>query len=122
MKNLSNKVLLPLFSLSTLLMFNACSSHEIVASSYAHPYDQNFGMVQDFHADAALEKEYLAMNEVNEIQMPIITDPELTTELHKDPDAFLAEEYVQTPPVITYKYQFDPKFYSDAEWRSMDLQ
>jgi len=121
MKSTSQKII-PMLSISALLIFTACSSKQVVATSDLHPYTQNIGMVSDPHADAIIEQEYLSMNQATEIEMPVITDPEISTELQIDPDAFLAEEYVQQPPVITYKYKFDPKFYSKPEWRIMDLE
>ena len=120
MKNTIQKPLL--LSIVTMAMFNACSSHDVVATTPVHLYNHNFGIVENLQADAIIHQEYLAMNDPTEIEMPIITDPELSTRLIIDPDAFLAEEYVQTPEVISYKYKFDPKFYSKAEWRTMDLQ
>ena len=121
MKYLS-KTILPILSISTLLMFSACSKQHVVAESGVHSYSQNFGMVQNYQADEAIRQEYIAMSQPTQIEMPMINDPEISTELVKDPDAFYAHEYVPTAPVITYKYKFDPKFYSKAEWRKMDLE
>ncbi|CAA6802105.1 MAG: Unknown protein [uncultured Sulfurovum sp.] len=121
MKYLS-KTILPIISISTLLLLNSCSKPEVVSVSKVHPYGHNFGLVQNPHADAIIQQEQIAMSQPNEIEMPLITDPSLTTELTKDPDAFYAEEYVPTAPIITYKYPFDSEFYSKAEWRTMELQ
>jgi len=116
----SHKLLL-LLSTLTPILFTACSTHPVVAVSDTHYYNQNFGMVSDPHADAQLHHEYIVMNQPTQIEMPVITDPEISTELVKDPDAFYAHEYVEQEPVITYKYPFDSKFYSHAEWRTFEL-
>jgi len=121
MQYLSKKVL-PILSISTLFILSACSKQPIIAESDVHLYNENFGMVYNHQADEAIVQEYIAMSQPTEIEKPIITDPEISTELVKDPDAFYAHEYVEKPPVITYKYQFDPKFYTKPEWRRMDLE
>ena len=101
-----------LLSTFTLLTLSACSSyHETIAVSEPHPYNNQYGMVQDGQADAMLRYETIAMqNQVIEVD---------TAPLYLEPGTFLAEDYVQPPEVITYKYKFDPKFYSNAEWRKM---
>lgn len=119
---LLSKTILPILSISTLFIFTACSKPEVVAVSDAHLYNQNFGLVNNYEADEAIQEEYISMNLPTQVDMPLINDPEISTELVKDPDAFYAHEYVPTPPVITYKYEFDPKFYDTPEWRKMDLQ
>ena len=106
------KKTLPLLSVLTLLMLNACSSHhEVIAVSEPHLYNNQYGMLHNNEADAMLRQEVLAMqNQVIEIE---------TEELYLEPGTFLEEDYVQAPEVITYKYKFDPKFYSQASWRKM---
>jgi hypothetical protein len=116
----SHKLLLVISSL-TPLFFTACSTHNVLSISEPHPYNHNYGLVADPHADTLIQQEYISMNQPTEIEMPLITDPEISTELTKDPDAFYAHEYVQPEPVITYKYPFDPKFYSHPEWRTMEF-
>jgi hypothetical protein len=116
----SNKLLI-FVSFLTPLFFTACSKHDIVAVSETHLYNQSYGMIDDPQADAMIQQEYIAMSQPTEIEIPVITDPEISTELIKDPDAFYAHEYVQPEPIITYKYPFDPKFYSHAEWRTMEF-
>jgi len=119
MKQLSNKTLIILSSL-TILFLNGCSSHtDIISISEAHPYNNYYGVAQNQRADAIIQEELMAMNEPTQIEMPKISDPTWTTELTMDTDAFYAEDYVQKPEVITYKYKFDKKFYSQAEWRKM---
>ncbi len=116
----------PKINIKTLLLstfiFSACSTHEIISVSEVHLYNQDFGLVNNAYADNLIEQEYLSMSEYTQTDEPTLNDPELYTELTIDPDAFLAEDFVPTAPVISYKYKFDPKFYADAEWRTMDLQ
>ncbi len=95
----------------SLLMINACSSKQIVGVSAPHAYNNDYGMVQDAQAEAMLRAERIAMQ--NQV---IENDNE---KFYLAPGTFLAEDYVQPPEIITYKYQFDPKFYSKAEWRKM---
>ncbi|CAA6819129.1 MAG: Unknown protein [uncultured Sulfurovum sp.] len=121
MKFLPKKIL-PILSITTLFMFNACSSHTILSSGDKHLYGHNYGLVHSPEADAAIQKELITMSLPTQIDIPIITDPELTTELIMEEDAFFAEDYIPTAPIITYKYKFDPKFYDNAEWRRMDLE
>ena len=114
------KKTLPLLSMFALLMLSACSSHnDVVSVSETHLFNEQFGLNENPYVDAVIEQELLAINEPTEVEVPLVTDPTWTTELSMDPDAFLEEEYVPTPEVITYKYNFDPKFYSKAEWRKM---
>ena len=97
----------------TLLIFTACSTSKAIST---HLYNNDFGLVKDYYADALLQQEYLEMNTA------VLTNPNLSTELSIEPNTFLAEDYVAVPEVITYKYKFDPKFYSHPEWRTMNLQ
>jgi len=108
-----------LFSiLSTLFLLNGCSSHkETISVSEAHLYDTNFGLHRNAQVDMVIQEELLASNMPTEVDTTTHSNPEWTTELTKDPDAFLEEEYVPTEPVISYKYKFDKKFYDKAEWR-----
>ncbi|HHS93204.1 MAG TPA: hypothetical protein ENK82_07645, partial [Campylobacterales bacterium] len=80
----------PIFFISISLLFIACSKPNVLAESGTHLYNHNYGIVADPHADALLHREYLSMNQPTEVEMPLITDPEITTELTKDPDAFYA--------------------------------
>ena len=97
----------------SLLMISACSSQQqVVSVSEAHLYDNNYGVVQDSYANAMLNAERIAMqSQVVENNYEEFSSP--------TPGTFFAEDYVQPPEVITYKYQFDPRFYSKAEWRKM---
>ncbi len=118
--NFKKNKMLWLTTTLTLLSLNACSSHnDIVSISEAHYFDQNFGVTQNSRADAIIQQELYAMNEPTQIEVPTITDPSITTELIREKGTFLEDEYVQPPEIITYKYKFDPKFYSNAEWRKM---
>lgn len=115
MKNLSLYLLLSIATLAT----TGCTAHnDIVAMSDAHLYNGNFGLIQNNEADRQVQEELIAMNLPTEVEMPQNMNPEWTTELIKEPDAFYANEYVAQKEVITYKYKFDKKFYKTAEWRA----
>jgi hypothetical protein len=103
---------------STLFLLNGCSSHtETISVSESHLYDTNFGLDHNAKVDMVIEEELLAINMPTEVETPNHTNPEWTTDIKMEPDAFLEEDYVPTEPVITYKYKFDKKFYDKAEWR-----
>ena len=108
MKNLLKAIL----TLSSIFMLSACTSNqEIISVSEAHYYNEQFGVNESQYADMQLEKEIIAMYQPPfEFETPMLV-------LEKG--TFLEEDYVQSPEVITYKYKFDPKFYSHAEWRKM---
>ena len=112
------KITTNILSLSLLLLLNGCSStHDIVSMSNSHEYNSNYGLVQNHMVDTHIQEELWSENSPIEVETEV-SNPEWTTELVLDPDAVTAEEYVETPEVITYKYKFDPKFYDEAEWRS----
>jgi hypothetical protein len=120
MKTIINKFLtLSFFSLSLLL--NSCSSHETVNVSETHLYNNHYGVHQNLYVDSIIQKELLAINKPTEIETPYYSNPEWTTELKMDSDAFLAEDYVEKEAEISYKYQFDKKFYKTAEWRKAEF-
>ena len=107
-KNNQRTILLSIF----LLIISACSSQqEVISVSEIHLYNNNYGLVQDPYADDILYQESIAM------QSQIIEND--SREFSPKAGTFLAEDYVQPPEEITYKYKFDPKFYSKAEWRTM---
>ena len=107
-------------SLALLLLVNGCSSkHEIVSMSNTHSYNSHYGLVEDSSVDTEIKQEILAQNNPTEIEKTI-SNPNWTTELVLDPDAVTAENYVQAPTVISYKYKFDPKFHDKAIWRSAE--
>ncbi len=119
MKTFTKKSLsLSVSLLSFLFLLNACSSHEVVSSSGTHLYNENFGLVENSIVDALLQEEILTQSKPTEIELSSSSDPTWTTELVLDADAVTAENYVQAPPVITYKYKYDPKFYDKATWIS----
>ena len=96
---------LPLCTL--LLMMNGCSS-----ISGVHAYNNDFGIVESPEVDKQLEREELVMNEefqkyANQMNNEVEFRPEEGT--------FLAEDWVQPQPKITYKYDGDPNFYSEDE-------
>jgi len=119
--NKSQKKLLSIATLITLLTAG-CSSHQnIVKVSEAHGYNTNYGLIQDENAERQIQAELVAMSLPTEIEMPTNLQEGWTTTLTKDPDAFYANEYVPQKEVITYKYKFDKKFYKTAEWRSAEF-
>lgn len=111
------------FSLLTAtLLLNGCSSHnDIVSISETHLYNNHYGVKQNLYVDSIIQNELIAENEPTQIDRVVINDPSYTTDISMDSDAFLAEDYVEQPEIITYKYKFDKKFYSEATWRKMDL-
>ena len=120
MKTLTNKLLtLSLFTFIFLL--NSCSSYETVSVSETHLYNNHYGVHQNLHVDTIIHNELLAINKPTEVEKSYSSDPEWTTELKMDSDAFLAEDYVEKAPEITYKYKFDKKFYKTAEWRRAEF-
>ena len=109
-----------ILSLSLLLLFSACSSkHEIVSVSNTHTYNSNYGLIQNSEVDRHIQQEIWSQNLPTEVET-VASNPNWTTELILDPDAVTAEEYVQAPEIITYKYKFDPKFYDKAIWKSLE--
>jgi hypothetical protein len=120
MKTTYNFLLLPMLSFT--IFFNGCSSHqELVSVSETHLYDTNYGLDSNVHVDAIIHNELMAMNSPTEVELPQYSEPEWTSELRKEEGTFLAEDYVPTEPVITYKYKFDKKFYDTATWRKAEF-
>ena len=115
MKKLSLYLLL---SVATLVTTGCTAHNDVISMSDAHLYNGDFGMIQNDEADRLVEQELIAMNLPTETEMPQNLNAGWTTELTKDPDAFYAEEFQPKPEVITYKYKFDKKFYTNAEWRT----
>ena len=113
MKTIKQRYLMiPLFSLS--LLMSGCANHETIAVSDVHGYDTSYGLDSNPTVDRQIESEPYAQNSVTETTSSMEDDGDLVME----PGTFLAEDYVPTPPKITYKYKFDEKFYDKAEWRS----
>ena len=92
--------LLPLCSL--LLVLDGCS----------HAYNDDFGLVENYEADKQLEKEELSSKE--ELQK-YEDEVHNMTKFKPEKGTFLAKDWVQPEPVITYLYPYDPKFYSEDE-------
>jgi len=92
--------LLPLCSL--LLVLNGCT----------HAYNNDFGLVENLEADQQLEKEELMTKE--ELKK-FNEEANKTTEFTPEKGTFLAEDWVQPAPIITYLYPYDSKFYSEDE-------
>lgn len=105
--------------LSSVFILNGCTSHQKPTTYQAttqHLYNDNFGLVPAQEVDEIIEEEILTQNDAAEIDTAaLIDDPSLTTELVPDPDAVTLENYVETPPVITYKYMDSAKFYKEDE-------
>ncbi len=117
---LRNYHLLPL--LSSFMLFTGCTSHHqehlneaIVNDTYLHPYNTQYGLVEDPHVDTILVQEEIASVQPAETITIPLENPTYTTELKDDPEAFVAEEWVEPEPVITYKYDDDPRFYREDE-------
>ena len=115
-----------ILTLSLLLftfLFNGCmSKHQVVHTSSSHLYNQNFGVQQNVKADSIIKQELLAMNMPTQIDVAKNMNPNWTTDIRMDKDAFLKEDYVAQAPVLTYKYKFDTKFYDKAEWRKASYE
>jgi len=108
--------------LSFSIFFNGCTSHhDVVSVSETHLYNNNYGLHSNIEVDTTIKNELMAMNSPTEVEMPQSSNPEWTTELKMDSDAFLAEDYVPTEPVISYKYEFDKKFYDTPTWRKAEF-
>ncbi|HIP51902.1 MAG TPA: hypothetical protein EYG94_07430 [Campylobacterales bacterium] len=119
MKNL--KTFIYLSSISFVML--GCSSHNevmhlnnVVHVSEVHLYNDNYGL-----DESEPHEESLTINLETLTDLSSEVNSEWTTELTKDPDAFYAHEYVQKEEIITYKYEFDTKFYDHAEWRSAEF-
>lgn len=106
----------------SIFLFNSCASStstsQLISSSDIHPYNENFGIVPNPEVDNILKEEILAEEKPVEIEMPKDNDPDTYVGLKYDPEAVTAENYVEVPPVITYKYRFDPKFYTANELKN----
>jgi len=114
------KITTNILSLSLLLLLNGCSStHDIVNVSNTHSYNSNYGLIQNSNVDSLIQEEILSQNRPTEVEL-YASNPNWTTKLVLDPDAVTAENYVQAPTIITYKYKFDSKFYDKAIWKSSE--
>ncbi len=113
------KKILSISIVPSIFLFNGCTSStsQLISISDIHPYNKNFGIVPNKKVDNILKEEVLVEKEPVEIEIPKSNDPDVYVGLKYDPEAVTAEEYVETPPVITYKYRFDPKFYTANDLR-----
>jgi len=113
-------LLLPIVFLS--IFFNGCTAHhDVISVSETHLYDNNYGLHSDREVDRIIHNELMAMNDPTEVELPKYTNSTWTSELKMEKGAFLAEDYVPTEPVISYKYKFDKKFYDTARWRKAEF-
>jgi len=103
-----------LLLLSSIFLIGGCSTKESVAVSQAHLYNNNYGVLPDNKADEIISAEIKSETEPTQIDYSSL-DPRYSTELKRDPDAFLAEDWVPPEPKISYKYMDDPHFYSEDE-------
>jgi len=120
MKTVTKKIL-SISIVPSIFLFNGCASSsngEIVTISDTHLYNKDYGLVSSPEADEQLKQELLVQEKPVEIEIPKSDDPTLTTELKLDPEAVTAENYIQKPPVITYKYMDDPVFYTENQIRN----
>ena len=118
-----SKTILSLSLLSPILLINGCTSNsEVISVSEEHPYNNNFGLNHDLKVDNIIENELQAINMPTEVEKPQNTNPSWTTDASVASNTFLADEYVQKEPIITYKYKFDTKFYDKAEWRKEEYK
>ena len=120
MKTTLKFLLLPLVSLS--IFFNGCTAHhDVVSVSETHLYNNNYGLHSNREVDRIIQNELMAMNDPTEVESPQYLNPAWTSELKMEEGTFLAEDYVPTEPVISYKYKFDKKFYDTASWRKAEF-
>ena len=133
MKIITKKIL-SLSILSSIVILNGCSSKEVepitdthIANGNYEEYNQyaergtdEYGIVEDKDVDERIAAaERLLENSQNEVDSNfVVEDPSWTTKLVLEPDAFTADKFVEKEPVVTYKYEFDTKFYKEARWRS----
>ena len=114
--NLYNKNILSLSLLLGTFFFTACSSHsDIIAVSSTHPFNDNYGLIEDATAENQLQQEQIFIQQAEWEAEKENSEPTLVLKRGE----FLAEDYHPQPEIITYKYPFDPKFYSYAEWKKM---
>ncbi len=113
------KKILSISIVVSIFLFNGCTStsSELISVSDTHPYNKNFGIIPDKKVDNILKEEVLVEKEPVEVEIPKSNDPEIYVGLKYDPEAVTADKYVEVPPVITYKYPFDPKFYTANDLR-----
>ena len=115
------KILL-LSLISFTLLFNGCSStKEVVSVSETHLYNNKYGLHPNMEVDTIINNEVMAMNNPAKVELSPSSNPEWTSEPKMEEGTFLAEDYVPTEPVITYKYKFDKKFYDTARWRTAEF-
>ncbi|MCK5854724.1 MAG: hypothetical protein KAG56_05845 [Sulfurovaceae bacterium] len=124
------KKILSLSIVSSILLLNGCSSKkdvvsltesQIISEGYVEydKFDEEFGVVEDQEVDARIANaEHLSSNPTDIDPNFKVDDPSWTTKLVLDPDAFTADEYIQKPPVISYKHKFDTEFHDKPRWRS----
>jgi len=114
--NLFNKNILSLPLLLSTFFFTACSSHsDVIAVSNTHPFNNNYGLIKDSISDNLLQQEQMFIQQAEWEAEKENSKPTLVLRRGK----FLEEDYQPQPEIITYKYKFDPKFYSYAEWRKI---
>lgn len=114
--NLLNKNILSLPLLLGTLFFTACSSHsDVIAVSNTHPFNNNYGLVKDSTSDNLLQQEQLFIQQAEWEAEKENSEPILVLKRGE----FLEEDYQPQAEIISYKYPFDPKFYSYAEWRKL---
>ena len=86
-----------------------------------HLYNSNYGVTENLRVDEIIQKEIFAISNPTEIEAPELVCATCTTDITREANTFLEEEYVPLEPIITYKYKFDKKFYNKAEWRKAEF-
>jgi len=114
MKIITTKYRLFLLLSSFILLISGCSTKNSVAELQAHLYNNDYGVVPDSRVDEIIASEISSENEPTQIDYSSL-DPKYSTEIKRDPEAFVAEDWVPPEPKITYKYMDDPHFYSEDE-------
>lgn len=124
MKTVTKKIL-SISIVPSIFLFNGCASSsngEIVTISDTHLYNEDYGFVSSPEVDEQLKQELLVQEKPIEVEIPKFNDPDptLTTELIIDPEAVTADKLIIAPPVITYKYMDDPKFYTENQIKNRE--
>ena len=114
--NLLNKNILSLPLLLGTFFFTACSSHStLISESNTHPYNHNYGVLQDPNVDIMLQEENKFIKQAEWEAQENNRQPQIVLKKGE----FFEQDYQPQPEIISYKYPFDPKFYSYAEWRKI---
>jgi hypothetical protein len=104
-----------------ILIFNGCSSTgEVIEVSSSHLYNSEYGVLNDPEAEQMLEHEKIVQQNPVEVKIPEINDPNVYLEPKDIPEAVTEDKLVFPTPVITYKYPFDPRFYTENQLKNRE--